>query len=46
MEEIDEETDFKEIKVLEIDNVREYKRDQFLWFGQNNGIYIHFTVRK
>ena len=32
--------------MLQFDNIGEYKRDQFLWFGQNNGIDMHFTVWK
>ena len=32
----------KKIKVSQFDHVGEYK-DQFLQFGQNNGIGIHFT---
>ena len=36
----------RKIKVLQFNNVSEYKRDQFLRFGQNNGIDMHFTVRK
>ena len=35
----------RRIDVLQFDHVREYK-DLFLWFGQNNGIDIHFTVGK
>ena len=35
----------RKIKVLQIDNVREYK-DQFLRFSQNTGIDIHFTIEK
>jgi len=35
----------RKIKVLQFDHVGEYK-DQFLQFGQNNGISIHFTVEK
>ena len=33
------------IKVLKIDNIREYN-DQFLQFGQNNEIGIHFKMTK
>ena len=36
----------RKIKVLQFDNVGEYIRDQFLRFGQNNGIDMHFTIRK
>ena len=32
-------------KMLQFDHVGEYK-DQFLQFGQNSGIGIHFTVGK
>ena len=32
----------RKIKVLQIDSVREYK-DQFLRFGQNTSIGVHFT---
>ena len=35
----------KKIKLLQIDNIGEYK-DRFLQFGQNNRIDIHFTIGK
>ena len=36
----------KKSKVLQFDDVGEYKRDQFLQFGQNNDIDMHFTIQK
>ena len=41
---MEKQTDRK-IRVLQIDNVGEYK-NQFLQFGQNNGISIHFKIGK
>ena len=41
---MEKQTDRK-IKVLQINNVGEY-RDQFIWFGQNTGIDIHFKIEK
>jgi len=35
----------RKIRVFQIDNVGEYK-DQFLQFGQNNEIGIHFKAGK
>jgi len=35
----------RKTKVLQIDNVREY-RNQFLQFRQNNGIDLHFKIGK
>jgi len=35
----------RKIKVLQIDSIGEYK-DQFLRFGQNNGIDIYFKISK
>ena len=35
----------RKIKMLQIDHVGEYK-NQFLRFGQNIGIDIHFTIGK
>jgi len=35
----------RKMRVLQIDNVGEYK-DQFLQFGQNNEIGIHFKAGK
>ena len=35
----------KKIKMFQFDYVGQHK-DQFLQFGQNNGIGIHFTVGK
>jgi len=32
----------RKTKEIQIDNIEKYK-DQFLWFGQNTGIGIHFT---
>jgi len=35
----------RKIKLLQFDHIREYK-DQFLQFGQNNGMKMHFTIQK
>jgi len=41
---IEKQTDRK-IKILQIDSAREYK-NQFIWFGQDNSIVIHFKIEK
>jgi len=36
----------RKIKMLQFDNIKEYKRDQFLRFGSSDDIDMHFTVWK
>jgi len=44
VEEINGKIDWQEDQSAQLDNVGEYKRDQFLQFGQNNDIDMHFTL--